>query len=213
MWKPESVLRPPPELRCPADPGADTHPFAIRPADQTTLRTFLLTNSQLGFTESTPVPTHGMQLSRMTVCGLVLRPGDVFLAQPVGSLRDPEEMMFFGRVVRLLKLQNPASRAGDPPHPGHDVDMVMVEWLSAAPYGAHPRVWRGKQLDAELLCPVVDAAPRKVPDGPWWFANSIVPWACWALEHPTKKDKLAILARHWHVLRHLRPYPFIQLGR
>ena len=117
-----------------------------------------------------------------------------------------EELMYFGRVRKLLTHETPGEE-------GDEGELVLADWFTCATSKEMKRAFMGKQLDRDLMCPIVRSKPHSHKDGPCWFANSIVPWACYALEHPTKKDFFVMLARHWHILRYLAPYPRFWLDK
>lgn len=125
------------------------------------------------------------QLLRSVCIGTVrLEKRSWFLCKPVGA----SALMRFGQVEELLLHTGPD---------GTKRPLLKAKWYTAAAAST--------QIDTKLRCPVVTDKPEK--QKPWCFAGAVVPWACWAMKHPTSKKRFLMLARHWHVTRFLPPYP------
>jgi hypothetical protein len=191
-------------------PGRTLGKYVLSAAERRALVRFLKTNGIIIDGQEHLVPNSGAEVDRMTAVfasagDIVLSRDSVFLPRPADGrpADEPEHLMHFGRVLRCITIPTPGI---DPAEGSDELLLVMADWLTSAE-PARADLWRGKQIDTELQCPVVDKRPRRLQDGPWWFVNSIVPWPCWAVDHPSNSDKLAILARHWFVLRYLFPYP------
>ncbi|EFJ48161.1 hypothetical protein VOLCADRAFT_104850 [Volvox carteri f. nagariensis] len=91
---------------------------------------------------------------------LALEAGKWFLSRPAPE--DPT--MWFGRVQGIIAHVGPD---------GRERVVLMADWFPAT-------------VDTTMRCPVVSSMPVVHPDGPWWFAETVVPWDCWALPHPRR---------------------------
>ena len=61
----------------------------------------------------------------------------------------------------------------------------------------------GYMFHQQLRTPMVEKEPIPAHVGDFWPATHAVPWLCWAMDLPGHPRQLAIVARHWGILRPL----------
>jgi hypothetical protein len=110
-----------------------------------------------------------------------LRRGTWFLARPA---QGDQNLLWFGRVQRLVLHEGPDGVAR--------VLALTNKW--------HP----SDAIDPVTRCPVISEEGMNHPVGPLCALDEMIPWPCWAQEHPDPDQQqhglMVMMARHWHVL-------------
>lgn len=115
-----------------------------------------------------------------------LREGGWFLARPSVLLPSEASAMWFGKVEAIFQHKGPDSE---------ERLMLQVTWYLTGPLH--------RALHPELRTPIVGASAPVAYRGQMWPAAWAVPWLCWASPLEGDPTKLAIIARHWGILRPL----------
>ena len=135
-------------------------------------------------------------LKEIYVGSVKLSRGSWFMCRAANDLPD----WWFGRVVEVVlhKGADDTERA-----------LVRAEWFTGATKEEAGAV--SVPICDQILAPVVASRPANiiVETGPWYLPEAIVPWPCHLEPHPGNPNVQVALARHWHILRNLFPYPTV----
>ncbi|PNG99463.1 hypothetical protein TSOC_014757, partial [Tetrabaena socialis] len=99
-------------------------------------------------------------------------------------------VLWFGQVEGMYVHASPMTPEGG----GGDKVLIKTKWYPAT-------------IDTHLRCPVIKQADAS--QNRWWDLQDVVPWEVWPLPHPSAANQRIVMARHWHILHHLPPYPTV----